>query len=114
SVALSALLRVTNGDLRVSFVLMALAGAWATAIAALEVWKTHGYRSALLVYLLLLFIERRWTGFVQTEHFGLPLGAIAFVLVWRAHYARKARASKAASPLLVLAALFALTLALVA
>lgn len=106
SVALAGLLRVTNGDLRVCFVLMALVGAWATALAALEVWKTHGWKSALVVYLLLLFIERRWTGFVQTEHFGLPLGAIAFVLAWRAHYGR--------SPSFVLAALLALTLALVA
>lgn len=106
SVALAALLRITNGDLRACFVIMALVGAWATAIAALEVWKTHGWKSALVVYLLLLFIERRWTGFVQTEHFGLPLGAIAFVLVWRAHYTKSVG--------LVLSALLALTLALVA
>lgn len=106
AVALAGLLRITNGDLRVCFVIMALAGAWATALAALDVWKTHGWKSALVVYLLLLFIERRWTGFVQTEHIGLPLGAIAFVLVWRAQ--------RAQSPLLVISALFVLTLALVA
>jgi hypothetical protein len=111
SVALAGLLRITNGDLRVCFVLMALAGAWATALAALEVWKTHGWKSALVVYLLLLFIERRWTGFVQTEHLGLPLGAIAFTLVWRAHYGK---GPNPRAPALVLAALFALTLALVA
>lgn len=111
SVALAGLLRITNGDLRVCFVIMALVGAWATALAALEVWKTHGWKSALVVYLLLLFIERRWTGFVQTEHFGLPLGAIAFTLIWRAHYAK---GPNPRAPYLVLAALFALTMALVA
>lgn len=111
SVALAGLLRITNGDLRACFVIMALVGAWATAVAALEVWKTHGWKSALVVYLLLLFIERRWTGFVQTEHLGLPLGAVAFALLWRAHYAK---GPQKAAPLLVLAALFALTLALLA
>lgn len=111
SVALAGLLRITNGDLRVCFVIMALVGAWATALASLEVWKTHGWKSALVVYLLLLFIERRWTGFVQTEHFGLPLGAIAFALIWRAHYGKGPNPH---APFLILAALFALTLALVA
>lgn len=114
SVALALLLRLTNGDLRICFVIMALAGAWATALAALAVWKTHGYRSALVVYLALLFIERRWTGFVQTEHFGLPLGAIAFVLVWRANAMRDDRLAHQQARRLVLAALFALTLALLA
>jgi hypothetical protein len=111
SVALAGLLRITNGDLRACFVLMAFVGAWATAVAALEVWKTHGWKSALVVYLLLLFIERRWTGFVQTEHFGLPLGAIGFALLWRAHYGK---GPNPRAPFMVLAALFALTLALVA
>lgn len=114
SVALAAILRVNGGDLRIAFVVFAVVGAWATALASLEVWKTHGYRSALVVYLALLFIERRWTGFVQTEHFGLPLGAIAFVLVWRANAMRGDPSAHARARRLVLAALFALTLALLA
>lgn len=114
SVALALLLRVTNGDLRVGFVVMAMVDAWATALAALAVWKTHGWRSALVVYLALLFIDRRWTGFVQTEHFGLPLGAIAFVLVWRASAMKSDVLAHVRARRLVLAALFALTLALLA
>lgn len=114
SVALALLLRLTNGDLRIGFVIMAIVGAWATALAALEVWKTHGYKSALVVYLALLFVERRWTGFVQTEHFGLPLGAIGFALVWRANALRGDERFHARARRLVLAALFALTLALLA
>lgn len=109
SAALGALLKVSGGDLRFALVVCAVVGAWATALAALEVWKTHGFRSALVVYLVVLFFERRWTGFVQTEHVGLPMGVIGFALFWRAQRRDGARARS-----LALAGLFAMTLGLMA
>ena len=82
--ALAGLLRLFGGDLRLPLLLFAAFGAWAMALATSEVWKTHGRTAALVVYALVLLSERQWAGFVQTEHIGLPLGLIGFVLVWRA------------------------------
>lgn len=80
---LSGLLRLCGGNLRASLVLLMLLGAASIVLVTCEVWRTHGYKSAWLVFLVLYFFERRWTGFVQTEHLGLPLGAIAFIVCWR-------------------------------
>lgn len=112
--ALAFLLRVTGGSLRSSLLVSALVAAWAVALAALEVWKTHGWKAALVVYFVLVFLERRWTGFVQTEHLGLPLGAIGFALVWRAHALRDDRLAHVHARRYVLAGIFALTMGLVA
>jgi hypothetical protein len=107
--ALAALLRISGGDLRFALVVCAVFGALATALAALEVWKTHGYKSALLVFAILLFFERRWTGFVQTEHLGLPMGAVGFALFWRA-----SRRPPGEARALALSGLFAMTVGLMA
>jgi len=109
---LSALLRLSGGNLRFALVVCAALGAWAIALASLEVWKTHGAKSAFVVYILLLFFERRWAGFVQTEHFGLPLGIIGFVLCWRANE-MGARDSERAT-WFVAAGIFAISLGLMA
>lgn len=85
---LAGLLKLSAGNLRVSLALLAALAAVSTALPALEVWRTDGWKSASVVYLVLLFFERRWTGFIQTEHFGLPLGAAGFVLLWRAQSLR--------------------------
>ncbi len=85
STVLAALLKMSGGDLRFALVVCAIAGAAAVAIATLELWRTHGARAAFVLFLVLLFFERRWTGFIQTEHVGLPLGALGFALFWRAN-----------------------------
>ncbi len=109
STVLAILLRISDGNLRFALVVCAMVGAWATALATLAVWKTHGWKSALVVFAILLSFERRWTGFVQTEHLGMPLGALAFTLVWRAAYVDRRHA-----PRLVLTGIFAMTLGLMA
>jgi hypothetical protein len=100
-VVLAGLLRLSGGSLRFALVVCALAGGLAVAAVGREVWRTHGWKSALVVYLVLLFFERRWTGFIQTEHVGLPLGAIGFVLIWRANGCRKDDPSRAQRLVLV-------------
>jgi len=88
SALLAGLLKLCVGDLRWSLGLLAVVGAVSMALPAIEVWRTSGWKSALVVYLVLVFFERRWTGFIQTEHFGFPLGAAGFALLWRAQSLR--------------------------
>ncbi|WP_394824250.1 hypothetical protein [Pendulispora albinea] len=104
------LLRISNGDLRFALLACAMAGGWAISMATLAVWKTHGARSAFVVYLILFFFERRWAGSIQTEHLGLPLGLIGFVLVWRADDAENPQRRQ----WLVLAGIFSIALGLMA
>ena len=106
---LAALLRLFDGNLRLPLLLFAMVGAWTIALATLEIWKTHGWRAAFLVCALLLLSERQWAGFIQTEHVGLPLGLIGFVLMWRAVARRDEN-----SLWLAAAGLFAITVALMA
>src|SRR5215467_1334955 len=65
---LALLLRATGSNLRVSLTLLACCGVAGIVLVTSEIWRTHGFRSAWLVYVLLYFFERRWAGFVQTEH----------------------------------------------
>lgn len=108
--ALAAFLRLFDGNLRAPLLLFAVAAAWTIALAASEVWKTHGWRAAIVVYALLLLSGRQWAGFVQTEAIGLPLGLIGFTLIWRATAGRKVETSKVR--LLAVAGLFAISIAL--
>ncbi|WP_394837074.1 hypothetical protein LVJ94_09215 [Pendulispora rubella] len=108
----SGLLKLSANNLRFALFACAAAGAWAIALSALEVWKTHGAKAAFVVYVILLFFERRWAGFVQTEHFGLPLGIIGFVLCWRANEARERDPRRAGR--LVLVGIFSIALGLMA
>jgi hypothetical protein len=84
SALLATLLWTSGGNLRIAIGVLTALGAAAMTLPALEVWRTHGARAAFVVYLVFVFFERRWTGFIQTEHLGLPLGAVGFVLLWRA------------------------------
>jgi hypothetical protein len=108
--ALAALLRLFDGNLRAPLLLFAVVAAWAVALATSEVWKTHGWRAAIVVYALLLLSERQWAGFVQTEAIGLPLGLIGFTLIWRATAGREVDPAKAR--LLAVIGLFAMTIGL--
>ncbi|AKV02349.1 hypothetical protein AKJ09_09012 [Labilithrix luteola] len=112
STTLATLLRLTNGDLRLCLVVYAAFGAWATAAASLEVFRTHGYKSALVVWLVLFWFERRWCGFIQTEQLGLPFGVVGFVLLWRAQAAFDR--DRAQATRLVVAGLVALSLGMMA
>lgn len=111
-VALSGLLRITGGDVRLVLLLFAAFAAWAIALATNAVWDTHGRRAALIVFALLLLSERHWSGFFQTEDLGLPLGLIGFTLIWRAAAGQAAYPERAFAA--VLAGLFAITMALMA
>lgn len=111
-VCLAFLLKASWGSLRFSLFVVALIGAFSVALGALEVWKTHGHRAAFVVFVVLLFFERRWTGFIQTEHVGLPLGVIGFTLFWRANECREGDPARAKR--LVLLAMFALSTGLMA
>ena len=84
SAVLATLLWASGGNLRIAIGVLTVVGAAAMTLPALEVWRTHGARAAFVVYLVFVFFERRWTGFIQTEHLGLPLGSLGFVLLWRA------------------------------
>ncbi|MCL2723708.1 MAG: hypothetical protein FWD69_04645 [Polyangiaceae bacterium] len=108
---LAGLLKLTSGSLRASLAICAFAGGAAIAHAALEVWKIHGPKSALFVWLVLFFFVRRWAGFIQTEHFGLVFGVLAFILLWRAQTAKDdpKRAAR-----LAFAGMFAMALAMMA
>jgi len=109
---LAILFRASGDHLRFALVTMMVAGALSVASVGCEVWRTHGWRSAWLLTLILLIFERRWTGFVQTEHLAFPLGALGFVALWRVIFA--APGSEARRPWLVASSLLALTLALLA
>ena len=105
-----ALLRLFDGDLRIPLLLFAVFAAWAIALASSEVWKTHGWRAAIILYSLLLLSEREWAGFVRTEDLGVPFGLIGFALVWRAIAVRRTAPSNAR--LLAVSGLFALSIGL--
>jgi hypothetical protein len=105
-VALSALLRLTDGNLHAALLVFAVFGGWAVALATNAVWDSHGRRAALIVLALLLFSERHWAGYVQTEGAGLPLGLIGFTLLWRAAQSKDLRSAYGG--------LFAITIALMA
>jgi hypothetical protein len=109
-VALAALLRIFDGNLRIALLLLAALAAWTIALATSEVWKTHGWRAAIVVYALLLLSERQWAGFIQTEDIGLPLGLIGFSLIWRANAARESDLSQAR--VLAIVGLFAVSIGL--
>ena len=108
--AFAALLRLFDGDLRIPLLLVAAFAAWAVALASSEVWNTHGWRAAIILYALLLLSEREWAGFVRTEDFGVPFGLIGFTLVWRAISVRQTAPSNAR--LLAVSGLFALSIGL--
>ena len=110
--ALAVVMKLLGGSIRASLLLFALFAGAAIALAATEMWRSHGRRAALFVYGLLLFSERIWAGYVQTEHVGLPLGIVGFVLVWRA--VATAEKDPEAARWLTLAGIFAITMALMA
>jgi hypothetical protein len=112
SAALAVLLWMSGGDLRFALLVCGVTGAAALAVATLELWRTHGARAAFVVFFVLVCFERRWTGFVQTEHVGLPLGALGFALCWRA--SRLADDDEARARRMVIVALFGMTVGLMA
>lgn len=111
-VTMAGLLRLSGVDLRLALLVLSAFAAWTVALASNAVWQTHGRRAAVIVFALLLFSERHWAGFVQTEDVGLPMGLIGFALIWRAAAAGDAGAARAR--LMALSAIFAITIALVA
>ena len=104
------LLWADGNHLRGALLVTALVCAAAVAIVTNEVWRTHGWRAAAVAFLIVYVVVRRFTGLVQTENLGVPLGAVAFVLLWRA--ADRGRTGGGAA--LVGSGLLLLTLGLVA
>lgn len=96
------LMRVFEGDARATVI--AVAGAWALSVSVVvsEIRRTRGLRAAFVAGAILLMFARRYCGFFQSESVGAPLGAMAFVCLWRAaeltgrrDSANDARASRA-------------------
>jgi hypothetical protein len=123
---LAMLLRASDGNLRVALATVTVASAFAITLPVLAVWRTVRWPGAAILYLVLLFFERRFTGFVQSEHFGLPLGALGFAALWRANALRgeddarrgappqAAHVTSSLGPWLALSGTFAVTLGLLA
>lgn len=84
SAVLAGVLRVLGGDIRLAHIATMAWWAGSGAFAVEGVWKTHGRRAASIVFVLFVLFARRYVGFVQSEGIGVPLGAIAFGLLWRA------------------------------
>jgi hypothetical protein len=110
--ALAVVLKLFDGSIRAALLTYTLFAGVVIAFAAIELWRTHGRYVALFVYAMLLFSERIWAGYVQTEHIGLPFGIIGFILVWRAVSASDK--DGATARWLTLAGIFSITIALMA
>lgn len=101
---LAALLGFTDGNLRlVSGAFGFVAGA-AAMLAARTVLRAAGPMAATLFFGLVLQYYCRFAGTVLTEQIGLPLGLVAFVMLWRG--------AASGNRQLAMAGLFTLTVAL--
>ena len=85
SAVLAGVFRIIGQDIHLAHYLTMLVWALCGAFAVAEVWRTHGHRAASIVFVVFLLFARRYVGFVQSEGLGVPLGALAFGLLWRVH-----------------------------
>ncbi len=85
SAVLAGVLRVVGHDIHLAHVVTMVVWSGSGAFAVREVWRTHGHRVATVVFVMFVLFARRYVGFVQSEGMGVPLGALAFGLLWRAH-----------------------------
>lgn len=83
SAVLAGVFRLIGQDIHLAHYLTMLLWAICGAFAVAEVWRTHGHRAASIVFVLFVLFARRYVGFVQSEGLGVPLGALAFGLLWR-------------------------------
>jgi hypothetical protein len=109
---LGAILRWTGDDLRRALAISTIVYGGAMGFVTWEIMRRHGRTAGFLVYVLLFFWVRRFTGFVATEALSFPLGALAFVLLLRSAEAAAAHPADAALAFGV--ALLSVTLALIA
>ena len=85
SAVLAGVFRIIGQDIHLAHYLTMLVWAVCGAFAVAEVWRTHGHRAASVVFVVFVLFARRYVGFVQSEGLGVPLGALAFGLLWRVH-----------------------------
>jgi hypothetical protein len=82
AVALATIFSLSGASLMTAQVAFVLLVALASFIAARAVWRTHGLGAALLVLGTLVVFQSLHIGSFLSEMLGLPLGALAFALLW--------------------------------
>lgn len=81
---LTVLLAVTGENLMISIAILSALIAVACYLAAREMQRSLGTFPAVVFLFILFLFYRRISGTTMTENLGLPLGVIAFVLLWGA------------------------------
>lgn len=72
-----------GGSMKLAHVATLLFWAAGGAFATSAVWRTHGARMGVPLFVLFAMFARRYVGLVHSEGLGAPLGAFAFGLLWR-------------------------------
>lgn len=70
-------------NIRVTMALMVFIGALALAALSREAMLRHGWVGGWAMFLVVFFFYRRFIGAFLSEHLGLSLGALAFVLFYQ-------------------------------
>ena len=100
----SVVLALTGRNLMTSLAVFAAITGLACYLAAREIQRTHGAEAAVFILVILFLFYRAHEGVAMSENLGVPLGALGFALIWRGTADR--------NRWLVLAGMFAITLAL--
>ncbi|MCX5732864.1 MAG: hypothetical protein NTW68_00865 [candidate division NC10 bacterium] len=104
SALLTALLYVTDGNLPLVLIALTLLSGAAIGLVVREVQRSAGSAAGMWMLLCLFLFYRRFIGATLTEQLGLPLGCLAFCLLWRGAMAARSD--------LAMAGVFVLSLAL--
>jgi hypothetical protein len=101
---LAALLGIADGNLRLVVAVFGIAAGLGAMVATRALRRTEGPACAAGFFGLILLFYARFAGTALTEQLGVPLGLLAFAMLWRSAAGRHAH--------LALAGLFVLTVAL--
>lgn len=82
AIALATVFGLNGANLMLTQLAFIALTALAAFIAARAVWRTHGLGAAVLVLGTLVVFQSIHIGSVLSEMLGLPLGAVAFALLW--------------------------------
>jgi hypothetical protein len=80
---LATTLGLTQRNLQVTLIVIALIVGIACFLAAREVAASHGAAAGVALVVVLFLFSREYAGEAMTESLGISLGAIAFALLWR-------------------------------
>ncbi len=82
AVSLTTIFALSGASLMVAQMAFIALAAMASFIAARAVWRTHGLGAAILVLGTLVVFQSLHIGSFLSEMLGLPLGCLAFALLW--------------------------------